>query len=731
MNDLIEFDETQGLFHLHNQQISYLMAIEDFGLLSHLYFGPAVAQYHGQRRYPRRDRGFSGNLPGAEDRRFSPDTLPQEFSSSGAGDYRIPAAEIYQANGSKATDFVYQGYQILAGKPQLAGLPATFVQDQAEAATLVITLVDSASQVALDLSYTIYRQRPIITRAVLVRNQGQTPVRLNKIASVQLDFPATDLEVISLPGAHVRERQVQREKIGYGVKSFASRRGATSHQMSNFISLVTPATTENQGAAYGIELVYSGNHALELEQDQLGQLRLVAGINQADFSWQLAPLEQFQTPEVILAYSDQGLNGLSQAYHHLLKERLVRSPWQNRPRPILVNNWEATYFDFDEAKLRPIVDQAAELGLEMFVLDDGWFGHRDNDRSSLGDWVVDQRKFPQGLTHFTNYVHQKGLKFGLWFEPEMISRDSALYHAHPDYLLAAPDRQPAPSRDQFVLDLGRAEVRENIYQQMAAILATGQIDYVKWDMNRHFADLFSDALPADRQGEVSHRYMLGLYALLERLTQNFPQILWEGCSGGGGRFDAGMAYYMPQIWTSDNTDSVARLAIQWGTSLVYPPSLMTAHVSAVPNHQTGRTTSMALRGDVAMSGMFGYELDLTKLTPAEKQAVKVQIATDQQYRALVQQGDFYRLSAPETPAGCAWSFVAADRSEMLAFAFSELSQAQPAFQLIKFVGLDPQRQYQDQATRQVYGGDELMNLGLYRPVASGDFQSWRYHFRAL
>lgn len=731
MQNLITFDAQNQVFNLSNENISYLFSLEEGGILSHLYFGKKISGYHGQFKYPRLDRGFSGNLPGSLDRTYSLDSLLQEYSTEGVGDYRVLASIIEHEDGSLSSRFTYQKHEIIAGKPKLAGLPAAYVEDENEAQTLIVTLVDEVSQVKLELLYTIYATRDVITRSVKVVNAGDKSVTLQKIASMQLDMIKDDLEVISLPGAHVNERNIQREKVGYGIKKFASRRGTTSHQMNNFVALVSPKTTEFSGEAYGFDMVYSGNHSFEIQKDQFEQYRLVAGINEEKFAWKLQPNESFQTPEIVMVYAENGLNQMSQTYHALISDRIVRGKHKYQERPILVNNWEATYFDFDEAKLRPIVDEAKKLGIEMFVLDDGWFGKRDDDNSSLGDWHVDQRKFPEGLQGFANYVHQQGLKFGLWFEPEMISYESKLYQAHPDYMLKVPNRQASPARNQYVLDMGRKEVRQNIQAQMEALLDQGFIDYIKWDMNRHLSDVYAADLPADCQGKVMHRYVLGLYELLENLTTKYPNILWEGCSGGGGRFDSGFAYYMPQSWTSDNTDAVARLKIQYGTSLVYPISTMTSHLSAVPNHQTGRITPFETRGNMAMSAVFGYELNLTHMTDEEKQQVKQQVAFYKSIRQLVQFGTFIRLKSPFEQNEVAWMFVAKDQKEALLFTFNILSHAQPGFKYTKLAGLLPEQQYQNVETGEVYYGDELMNIGLYQPVAKQDFTSNYYHFKAL
>ncbi|SEM50692.1 alpha-galactosidase [Ligilactobacillus sp. WC1T17] len=731
MTAKITFDNDQKVFHLTNGSISYLFSVEEGETLSHLYFGKAVKAYHGQLKYPRVDRGFSGNLPGSLDRTYSKDTLPREYSSAGEMDYHEPATIVRQKDGSNALNLKFDSYEVKDGKPALKDLPASYTEDDSEAQTLSVNLKDEKSGLIYTLLYTIFSDFDIIARSVLVKNGGQEAVYLEKVASAQVDFVDRDFDVICLPGAHANERHMQRTPVTFGSQAFESRRGSSSHQMNPFIALVDKKTDEYSGDAYGFELVYSGNHSMALETDQLAQTRVLVGINDYNFSWKLEAGDEFQTPEVLLTYSGEGLNKMSQNFHEVIRERVVRSKFKHQKRPILVNNWEATYFDFDEKKLKPIVDEAKNLGIEMFVLDDGWFGHRNDDNSSLGDWKIFEKKFPKGLGHFADYVHDKGLKFGLWFEPEMISYDSDLYREHPDYLMQVPGRAPSPSRNQYILDLTRPEVVDVMYKQVADILANNGIDYVKWDMNRSLSDIYSVSLPADRQGEVYHRYVLGYYDLMGRLVDQFPDILFEGCSGGGGRFDAGVAYYMPQIWASDNTDAVARLAIQYGTSLAYPPSMMTAHVSAVPNHQTGRKTPFETRGAAAMSAVFGYELDLTKLTDEEKAMVKNQIADYNKVRDLVVNGDFYRLKSPTESNQAAWNFVSKDKKEVFVATFAVLAFAQPYLTKTKLKGLDPEKKYKNEETGEVFYGDELMELGIYDPVVHQDYMAKTYLFKAI
>lgn len=731
----IFFDDEKKIFHLQNDLISYFFQVETGDILSHLYFGKRLAAYHDQRRYPRLDRGFSPNLPGDPGqvaRGFSKDTLRQEFSGFDTGDFRQPAVIVRAENGAEATNFRYVSHEIQVGKPDLAGLPHAYVLAPEEAKTLVIRLVDDTLAAELYLSYTIYADRPVIARSAKLTNQGAQNLTVEKLASVQLDVIQEQVEVIALPGAHLRERQIERQALRHGVTEFASHRGTSSHHMNPFIALVAPETTEDQGPAIGVQLVYSGNHQLTLEKDYIDQVRVLAGINPQGFSWQLAADESFQTPEALLVYSDAGLNGMSQAYHHLLRERVARGRFQYAKRPIVINNWEATYFNFDADKLDDILEQAAPLGIEMFVLDDGWFGHRDADNSSLGDWYeyADKLKAGGGLAGLAHRVHERQMQFGLWIEPEMISKDSQLYQIHPDYAIQIPERAMTPSRDQYVLDFSRSDVVDAIYNQIAAILDDVPIDYIKWDMNRHLTEMYSVAFPAAQQGEIAHRYMLGVYQLAERLTSDYPDILFEGCSGGGGRFDAGMLYYFPQSWASDNTDPIERLKIQYGTSLGYPISSMTAHVSASPNHQTGRQTSLTMRGDVAMAGVLGYELDLGHLSAAEKIQVREQIAFYKAHRDLIQYGDFYRIHSPFEGNDVAWQFVSADQSETLLYQYRVLSEGQPAFHTLKMGHLDPDKTYVDDMTGQAYGGDELMYMGFYNtPIQQADFTSRVRYFK--
>lgn len=734
----INFDEQHQIFHLTNQKISYILGIEEGQLLAQLYFGKKITSYHNSRRYPRLDRGFSPNLAGkpAEiDRRFSKDVLPQEYSGNQTGDYRQTAINLTDdVNGASAADFRYADFKIVSGKPHLKGLPQTYIEKGDEAQTLIIHLIDATLRTSLYLSYTIYDQRAVIIKSAKLVNNSDRIIRIDKIASAQLDLPKNNFDLISLYGAHVNERQIQKNELPFGITEISSRRGSSSHHFNPFIALVDKHISETSGEAIGVQLVYSGNHQFTIEKDYIQQLRIITGINEYGFNWQLAPTAEFQTPEAIFAYTDKGLNDLSLTYHKLLRERVARGKFKYAKRPIVINNWEATYFDFNATKIKAIIDKAAPLGIEMFVLDDGWFGKRDDDKSSLGDWYeyVDKLSDGGGLANLAEMVHKKNMQFGLWFEPEMISADSKLYRQHPDYALTIDNREMTPSRDQYVLDFSRDEVVDNIFNQICQILDTVKIDYIKWDMNRHLTEVYSHALNNTQQGEVYHRYMLGVYDLAERLVTKYPDILFEGCSGGGGRFDAGMLYYFPQSWTSDNTDPIARLKIQYGTSLAYPLSSMTAHVSASPNHQTGRQTSLAMRAGVAFAGVLGYELDLSKLTDDELKIIAMQIAFYQKHWQLLQYGDFKRIKSPFEENEVAWEFVSANQEEVMLFNYRILSEAQPSFSITKLTGLKDNYLYQETTTHHQYYGDELMNVGLYdAPVAKQDFTVTIKHFKKI
>lgn len=727
----IFFDEAQNLFHLQSQNSSYIIQLVR-GYAAHVYYGRKLRQdsnLKGMLSFNER-ASFSPN-PIPDDKSISLDTLPQEYPQYGSSDFRSPAYQVKLANGTRVTELAYRTHRILQGKPDLKGLPAVYTEHESEAETLELELSDAVSGLTVILSYTVFADSAAITRSARIVNESGAPLELERALSASLDFADSDYDALYLSGAWARERHVQRRRLAPGVTGIGSRRGSSSHQQNPFFALLRPDANERQGEVYGVSLVYSGNFIAEAEVEQFGMTRLQIGLNPFDFSWHLEPGESFQTPEVVLVYSNEGLGGMSREYHRLYRTRLCGGQHRDRERPILVNNWEATYFDFNADKIEAIAQAGSKLGIELFVLDDGWFGRRDRDNSSLGDWFEDRRKLPGGLKDLANRVKATGLQFGLWFEPEMVSPDSDLYRSHPDWCLHVPDRRRTEAREQLVLDMSRSDVREYLYERLSDIFSTVPVTYVKWDMNRNMTEIGSSEIPADRQKEIAHRYILGLYELLERLTGEFPHILFESCSGGGGRFDPGMLYYMPQTWTSDDTDAVERLKIQYGTSLVYPVSTMGAHVSAVPNHQVERTTSLTFRGDVAMSGNFGYELDLTKFTAEEQETAKQQIETYKEIRGLVQQGELYRLLSPFEGNETSWMFVSRDRNEALLFYFKVLAEPNAPLRNVKLEGLDPEKNYCLEASGEIYGGDRLMALGL--PVSSlrGDFASMWVRLKAV
>jgi alpha-galactosidase len=727
----ITFDESTQIFRLDAGGSSYCFHIVKDSYVAHLYWG--------RRTYPTGSmlrlampmiRAFSPN-PDPDDPMFSLDTLPQEYPGYGNSDFRHPAYQVQLENGSTVTDLRYRTHRILKGKPTLEGLPATYVESDDEADTLEIEMVDELIQLKVILSYTAFRDHSAIARSVQFINAGAQKLTLLRALSMSVDFHDDDYDLLHLSGSWARERHIETRPLGPGTQSIESRRGASSHQHNPFIALVREGTGENSGETYGFSLVYSGNFLAQAEVDQFGTTRISMGINPFDFSWVLEPGESFQTPEVVTVYADDGLEEMSRTYHRLYRTRLCRGQFRDKERPILVNNWEATYFNFATDSLVKIAEVAAELGIELFVLDDGWFGQRKDDTTSLGDWVVNELKLPGGLNQLASRVNDLGLQFGLWVEPEMVSPDSDLYRAHPDWCIHVPDRSRSLGRNQLILDLSRDDVCDAIVEMMKNVFSGAPISYIKWDMNRNMTEIGSAALPPERQRETAHRYILGLYRILEELTTAFPDILFESCSGGGGRYDPGMLYYMPQTWTSDDTDAVARLEIQYGTSVVYPPITMGAHVSAVPNHQMGRSTPLEMRGHVAMSGNLGYELDLTKLTETEKHIIKRQVATYKEIRHLLQFGDFYRLLSPfaedTTAREVAWMFVSADKSEAFVAYFRVLVEPHAPLGRLRLKGLDPDADYRLLKVGQVLGGAELMYTGLDLPFMLGDFQSdtWR------
>jgi len=723
----ILFDKAQNTFHLQTPNTSYIFSIVEGLYPAHVYWGPKLRNASWPGSVTLRERASFSPNPLPHNMKVSLDSLPQEYPGYGSGDFRNPAYQFALADGTTVAELVYRDYRIIAGKPKLEGLPSTYAESDDEAETLELTLQDKHSGMLAVLSYTVFRDSDAIARSVRFVNESANPVRVLRSLSASIDFKHDAFELVHLNGAWANERNIVRRGLTQGQQGIESRRGSSSHQSNPFVALVSPGASEEHGDAYGFSLVYSGSFAASAEVDQFRTTRVSIGLNPFDFEWLLEPGQSFQAPEAVLVYSNEGLGGMSRTYHRLYRSRLSRGEFRDRTRPVLVNNWEATYFNFDADKIAAIAEEGARLGIELFVLDDGWFGYRNDDTTSLGDWKVDLKKLPQGLDDLAKRVNGHGLQFGLWFEPEMISPDSDLYRAHPDWCLHVEGRRRTTGRRQLILDLSREDVCDYIIDTVGGVLASAPISYVKWDMNRNMTEIGSALLPSERQRETAHRYMLGLYRVLETITSKFSHILFESCSGGGGRFDPGMLYYMPQTWTSDNSDAVCRLKIQYGTSLVYPISSMGAHVSAVPNHQVHRMTSLKMRGDVAMSGNFGYELDLTKFTPEEKEEVKAQVAAYKELRELVQFGDLYRLKSPFEGNDTAWMVVAADKSEAFVAFFRVLAQPNEPIDWLRLAGLDPNADYEVVGTGERFGGDQLMFAGLLVPELEGDFQSvtWR------
>jgi alpha-galactosidase len=728
---MIEFFEDSDIFHLQNEKVSYVIKILKNGQPGHLYWGKKIKNAQRLDRYDISQHRPYEAYAVKDDTGFILENIAREYPSFGQSDFREPAYQIEQKNGSIISDLKYKDHQIYSGKKELKGMPATYIEKESEAESLEICLYDELIDLEVVLSYTIFSDHPVITRSVKFKNNGEEELNLNRALSLSLDFENKDFELLQLSGAWGRERDILRRPLKQGITKIDSKRGGSSHQQNPFIALVEPETDEYRGEAYGFSLVYSANFLAQAERNHYGKTRVTMGINPFTFNWLLESGASFQTPEVVMNYSDQGLNKMSQNFHQLYRNRLARGKYRDQQRPVLINNWEGTYFDFDTDKILEMAAAAAEVDLELFVLDDGWFGSRNDDTSSLGDWYVNEEKLPGGLEYLAQEINKLGMDFGLWFEPEMVSPDSDLYREHPEWAIQVPERESSESRQQLILDLSRSEVQDYIIERVSAILNKANISYVKWDMNRPMTEYGSLKLNSKRQSELNHRYILGLYRVLEELTSRFPEVLFESCAGGGGRYDPGMLHYMPQTWTSDDTDAVERLKIQYGTSLVYPASSMGAHVSAVPNHQVERSTSLKMRYDVASFGNLGYELDITKLNQEEMEAVKTQINNYKEIRELVQFGDFYRLRSPFEGNFTAWSYVNQDQQEVLAGFYQVLAAPNPKEEILKLKGLDSERDYEELNSGEIYGGDELMNYGIKVPYLKSDFSSRVWRFKAI
>jgi alpha-galactosidase len=723
----IIYHATSHEFHLYNQQISYLIQILENGQLGMLYYGKRISDKESFS-YLVSGRQRSLAVYVREGSQLSLQYAAQEYPSYGTGDFHDPAFCIVQENGSMISDFQYVSHMVYPGKKPLVGLPATYTESEEEADTLEITLEDAVDGARLVLNYTIFSDLPAIARSARFINAGSQVLTLERAMSACVDLPDDNFEMVQLSGAWSRERHVKTRHLEQGIQSIGSTRGNSSAEHNPFLALKRPYTNEFQGEVYAISLVYSSNFLAQVEVDTHGMSRALIGIHPDTFSWQLNPGESFQTPEAVLAFSANGLNSMSQTYHRLYGRRLARGFWRDRERPVLINNWEATEYDFDEKKILRIAKTAKQVGIELFVLDDGWFGARRNDFAGLGDWVVNREKLPDGIAGLANKIEALGMKFGFWIEPEMVNIDSDLYRSHPDWILHVPARNASPCRHQYVLDFSRSEVVDAVHDMLYHLLSTAKISYIKWDMNRYLSECYSIEKPPSEQGKVFHQYILGVYNLYERLLKEFPNLLFESCSSGGARFDPGMLYYAPQGWISDNTDAIERLRIQYGTSFVYPLSSMGAHVSMVPNQQVGRITPLETRTNVAMFGAFGYELDLNSLSRDELDMVAKQITFIKEHRQLLQFGIFWRLRSPFEGNDTAWITVSPDQSRAVVAYFQILNRSNTGWDRLKLAGLDPARHYYVNGnTSCVYGGDELMEIGLVLQreeiCSSGDFSS--------
>ena len=722
----ITYCEADKTFTLQTKETTYQMKVDSYGFLLHLYYGKKNT---GCMDYllTHYDRGFSGNpYDVGNDRTYSMDVLPMEYASYGNGDYRSAAISVENADGSISCDLRYKSYEIEEGKYNLNGLPAVYAEDK-EAQTLKIFMEDSVTGVQITLLYGVLPKYDIITRSVQVNNEGNEKIYLNKVESACLDFLYGEYDLITFYGRHAMERNVQRTPVVHGTQKIGSVRGTSSHQYNPMMILAEKSTTENAGSCYAMSFVYSGSFQGEVLKDQFNQTRALLGLQEEYFRYPLNPGECFQAPEVILSYSAYGLNHLSQNLHRCIQKHICRGKYKEQVRPILVNSWEACYFDFTGEDIYALAKAAKDVDIEMIVMDDGWFGKRDDDNSGLGDWVVNEEKLGGTLGELIKRINKLGVKFGIWIEPEMVSEDSELYRRHPDWALKIPGRNPVRSRNQLVLDFSRKEVVDEIYESICKVLDQGNIEYVKWDMNRSLMDIYSTKV--EEQGRVLYDYVLGLYDFLERLIQRYPDLLIEGCSGGGGRFDAGMMYYTPQIWCSDNTDAIDRLQIQYGTSYGYPVSTVGSHVSAAPNHQTGRKTPLATRGIVAMSGTFGYELNLLELSDADKQEIREQIAEYKKYAPIIQNGLYYRLTDPMKDDLCAWEFVLEeDKEQVLLNVVMQKIHANMPVSYIQLQGLDETAIYREEKSGRIYTGAALMYGGFPLPIEMGEYLAYQYMF---
>ena len=720
----VTYYENNRIWKLDTAHTSYVIGLSPEGYVGHVYYGAHLHGAVSSRILRMEEPPFTPSVNDREKSTFL-DSFPMEYPAGGIGDYRESALEVRNAQGFTCCELLFDSYTVMEGKPSLPGLPASFGTSE-EVTTLQILCRDPYLPLSVTLSYSVFPQEDMITRSVKVTYEAlseegkhgtgalpeDNPLYLEKVFSASMDMDQRDFEVLTLTGSWAKERHIQRLPLGYGRQNAASVRGCSSHQEHPFLALVTPETTQETGEVYAMSFVYSGNFLAQAELSHYDKVRMSMGIHPQSFCWKLLPGESFQSPEVVMTWSGEGLGKMTRSYHDFWRRHLIRSVWKEQPRPVLINNWEATYFDFNAEKLIAIARKAHECGIEMLVMDDGWFGCRNNDDNSLGDWTVNEAKLGCSLGEMVEKIHSIGMKFGIWFEPEMISPDSDLYRAHPDWAIQVPGRVNTQSRAQYVLDLSRREVLDYVYEAVAGLLRKVPIDYVKWDMNRQISNLGSAVLPPDRMGELFHRYILGVYELQEKLVTEFPELLLENCAGGGGRFDPGMLYYSPQIWCSDDTDALERLRIQEGTMLVYPVSAMGSHVSDCPNHQSGRMIPFATRALVAQCGTFGYELDITKIPEEDRAQIPAQVERFHLIQELNQKGDYYRIQSwDERHPLDVWEIAAKDGSRALLTVVQVLAQPQQHSKAVRMRHLVPDAVYQLEGTDETYTGEELMNCG--------------------
>lgn len=728
----IVFHEEQQMFQITTPNTEYWIAIIDQMYLGHVYYGKKIGDVRCAYLLRTEERPFVPSKNRKEKCSFT-DSFPYEYPTWGTGDFRESCLNVRNSKGYRSCELFYESHEIIDGKPKLNGLPATFCRPAedgqgAGGQTLEITCRDPYLNLKVVLRYSVFDDNDAVIRSAEIINEGAKEVYLERVLSACLTMDDKDYDYLTLNGSWARERHMQKAPVSYGRQGTFSCRGISSHQGHPFIAVMDRNGSQEQGEVYAMHFVYSGNFLAQVEKSQFDSLRMVMGIHPEGFEWVLEPGSSFTAPEVVCMYSSEGLGKMSRSFHDLYRGHLIRSPYLHQKRPVLINNWEATYFDFDTDKLLSIAREAKKHGIEMLVMDDGWFGQRNHEYCSLGDWRVNKTKLKGGLEYLVEQVKAEGMKFGIWFEPEMISPDSELYRMHPDWALQLSGRPATMGRGQYVLDLSQPEVVEYAYQSVAKILKSADISYVKWDMNRPLTDIGSLHVEGKKQGELFHRYVLGLYQMQERLITEFPDLLLENCASGGGRFDPGMLYYSPQIWCSDDTDAIERLAIQEGTALLYPLSTMGAHVSDCPNHIVKRTTPFATRGHVALAGTFGYELDITKISAEQQEEISQQVALYHKYQPLVREGDYYRLASwSENHRFDCWEVVAKDRSEALVTVVQVLAEAAARSRRICVKGLDKDAEYRIEETGQVGKGSLWMEGGILVERHQGDFVSRLYH----